>query len=208
MAPHLGLQRIMVPSAQVSSLTTGSITLPSAKGTFTETGSFFSIASATVGVGGTPSVTFTDGGAWSAYTHLQLRCRVMSATGTPELVLNFNGVTGSTIYTQHAVYGTADGSTPSAYGAANQTLGITWQGAGGDTTNPAVNIIDITEFANTNKFKTFRSLTGRNNYNSGTISINSGGFRSTNAITSITLSTISTVNFAQHSFFGLYGIKG
>lgn len=34
MAPHLGLQRIMIPSAQVSSLTTGSITLPSAKGAF------------------------------------------------------------------------------------------------------------------------------------------------------------------------------
>ena len=196
------------PGAQVTTALTGALTTPGAKGTFTDPGSFFSIASATVGAGGTPSVTFTDGGAWTDYKHLQIRCRVMSASGTPELVLNFNGVTGSTIYTQHAVYGTADGSTPSAYGAANQTLGITWQGAGGDTNGPAVNIIDITEFANTNKFKTFRSLTGRNNYNTGTISINSGGFRSTNAITSITFSTISTVNFAQHSFFGLYGIKG
>jgi hypothetical protein len=34
MTPHLGLQRIMIPSAQVSSLTTSSITLPSAKSAF------------------------------------------------------------------------------------------------------------------------------------------------------------------------------
>jgi hypothetical protein len=36
MAPHLGLQRIMIPSAQVSSLTTGSVTLPSARGAFVQ----------------------------------------------------------------------------------------------------------------------------------------------------------------------------
>lgn len=36
MTTHFGLQRIMIPSAQVSSLTTGSITLPSARGVFTD----------------------------------------------------------------------------------------------------------------------------------------------------------------------------
>lgn len=36
MTTHLGLQRILLPSAQVSSLTTGSITLPSARGAFVE----------------------------------------------------------------------------------------------------------------------------------------------------------------------------
>ena len=131
----------------------------------------------------------------------------MSASGTPELVLNFNGVTSSTIYSQHAVYGIGGGGSPTAYGAANQTLGITWQGAGGSTTNPAVNIIDIVDFSNTNKYKTFRSLTGRELANSGTISLNSGSFQSTNAITSITLSTTTAVNFAQYSHFALYGIK-
>jgi hypothetical protein len=34
MTTHLGLQRILLPSAQVSQLTTGSITLPSARGQF------------------------------------------------------------------------------------------------------------------------------------------------------------------------------
>jgi hypothetical protein len=169
--------------------------------------SYFSIASTTVGSGGTPSVTFTDGGAWAPYKHLQIRCRVMSASGTPELVLNFNGVVSSTIYSQHAAYGTGSGAI-NAYGAGSQTLGITWQGAGGDYTNPAVNIIDLVDFSNTNKHKTFKSLTGRDNYGSGTVSLNSGSFQSNNAISSITLSTTTTVNFAQYSFFGLYGIKG
>jgi hypothetical protein len=36
MSPHLGLQRIMIPSAQISSLTTGSVTLPSARGAFVQ----------------------------------------------------------------------------------------------------------------------------------------------------------------------------
>lgn len=38
MTTHLGLQRILLPSAQVSSLTTGSITLPSARGSFSTAG--------------------------------------------------------------------------------------------------------------------------------------------------------------------------
>ena len=89
------------------------------------------------------------------------------------------------------------------------SLMITLEGAGGDYTNPAVNIIDIVDFASTNKYKTIKSLTGRDNYGSGTISLNSGAFfNTTNAITSITLSTITSVNLAQHSFIGLYGIKG
>ena len=37
MAPHLGLQRIMIPGSQVSALTTGTVTLPGARGAFVET---------------------------------------------------------------------------------------------------------------------------------------------------------------------------
>ena len=168
------------------------------------TTSYESIATALVGAGGTPSVTFNTFP--STYKTLQIRCRVMSESGTPELTIQFNGV-GGTSYSQHAAYGTGSG-TITGYGAASQSFGITWQGAGGTTNDPAVNIIDIMDYASTNKNKTFRSLTGRDNYGSGTISLNSGAFYSTNAITSITLATVTGVDFAQHSHFALYGIKG
>jgi hypothetical protein len=50
MSPHLGLQRILLPSAQVSQLTTGSITLPSARGAFVD---FSSLAAVYMSASGT-----------------------------------------------------------------------------------------------------------------------------------------------------------
>jgi hypothetical protein len=51
MTTHLGLQRILVPSAQVSSLTTGSITLPSAKGVFVDFSSLAAVYMSATGTG-------------------------------------------------------------------------------------------------------------------------------------------------------------
>lgn len=63
MTTHLGLQRILLPSAQVSQLTTGSITLPSARGAFA-----FPIY-ATTAFGGTIAATSNNGGAsWTQRT--------------------------------------------------------------------------------------------------------------------------------------------
>ena len=77
----------------------------------------------------------------------------------------------------------------------------------------AVSVIDILDYANTNKFKTVRALTGDDNNNStnyGYISLSSSLWRSTSAITSLTFdqeSSSSTTNFVQYSSFALYGIK-
>jgi hypothetical protein len=179
--------------------------IDSAKTGNLSTTSYESIATSLVGAGGTPSVTFNTFP--STYKTLQIRCRVMSESGTPELTVQFNGNTG-TNYSQHAVYGTGSGNLV-AYGAVSQTFMITWQGAGGNTNNPAVNIIDIMDYASTNKYKPIRTLTGRDNYGSGTVSQNSGVYiANLNAITSITFATQSGTDLAEHSHFALYGIKG
>lgn len=164
--------------------------------------SFESIATTTLG---SANSTITFSSIPSTYTHLQIRALSLSASGTPELAIQFNNDTG-TSYSQHALYG--NGASAGAYGAATQPFMITWQGAGGSTTNPGANIIDILDYANTNKHKTMRSLTGRDNNGSGTVSLNSGGWLSTSAISTIVIKTQTGVNFAQYSSFALYGIKG
>jgi hypothetical protein len=169
------------------------------------TSSFDSIATSTVGSGGVSSITFTSGGAWADYKHLQLRVLSMAESGTPELCIQFNNDT-NTNYSQHALYGTGSGS-GGAYGVGSQGFIITWQGAGGSTTNPAANIIDILDFSNTSKYTTVRALTGRDNNGSGTVSLNSGVWLNTAAVSSIKFTTQNGSDIAELSHFALYGIK-
>jgi hypothetical protein len=70
----------------------------------------------------------------------------------------------------------------------------------------AAAVIDILDYANTNKYKTVRTLGGTDLNGSGTISFSSSSWRNTNAVTSIKLLAEQTA-FAQHSTFALYGVK-
>jgi hypothetical protein len=67
-------------------------------------------------------------------------------------------------------------------------------------------ILDILDYKDTNKYKTARSLDGSDANGSGEISLRSGSWRNTAAITSITLTPTGT-GIAQYSSFALYGIK-
>jgi hypothetical protein len=73
----------------------------------------------------------------------------------------------------------------------------------------AAGVIDILDYTNTNKYTTVRILAGQNvNSTSGeAISLTSGLWMSSSAVTSITL-TGRTTNIGQYSNFALYGIKG
>jgi len=68
-------------------------------------------------------------------------------------------------------------------------------------------VIDVLEYGNTNTYKTLRGLGGEDANGSGYISLNSGNWRSTAAITAIKIYP-DTGNFKQYSSFALYGIKG
>jgi hypothetical protein len=70
-------------------------------------------------------------------------------------------------------------------------------------------IVDILDYANTNKYKTTRFIGGvETNASSQSYSnFGSGNWRNTNAITSIVLFPQSGT-FAQYSSYALYGIKG
>jgi hypothetical protein len=67
-------------------------------------------------------------------------------------------------------------------------------------------IIDILDYANTNKYKTVRELGGYAGSADGFVALVSGIITSTSATTSITL-TPAAGNFIQYTHAALYGIK-
>lgn len=175
-------------------------------GVAASTNSYESISSVTVGAGGSSTISFTS--ISSSYTHLQIRVLSKSTTaGTANasFTAQFNSDTGSN-YTRHALIG--DGASGSSSGSASQTSIRAGGNAEANSTNIfAVSVIDILDYANTNKYKTLRTLFGSDLNGTGEVSLRSGAWLSTSAITSIVL-TPSSGNFGQYSSFALYGIKG
>ena len=174
--------------------------------------SYESIATVTVGGGGSATITFSS--IPSTYTHLQIRAigKNTNASGAgTNLNLIFNSDSGAN-YSYHSIYG--DGSSATATSGTSTSLmwiGHTTTSASSSPT--ATNIFaplvtDILDYANTNKYKTIRTLNGNDtNSTAGYLFFNSGSWRSTAAVTSMTLSN-ATANFAEYSSFALYGIKG
>ena len=164
-----------------------------------------SIATTTVGVGGASTVTFTS--IPSTYSHLQIRImgRGTFANSLDNTLVQFNSDTASN-YSQHQLAGS--GSAASAEGAASQTsmyAGL-YPAALAGANIFGVAIIDILDYANTNKYKTIRTLSGNDQNGSGYVVLRSGSWRNTAAITSIQL-PIGAGLYGQYSSFALYGIK-
>ena len=172
-------------------------------------GSYESIATVTVGSGGTSTITFSSIPA--TYTHLQIRGIAKSArsgTARNDLIIKLNG--SSTTYSHHQLYG--DGSSAAALGTSSTTqglLGINCVPSSGYTSQFGVVVADILDYLSTNKNKTIRSLAGTDNNGAGFISLSSALWYATPAaITSIDLTVDGGHNFEQYSQFALYGIKG
>jgi hypothetical protein len=167
------------------------------------TNSYESISTVTVGSGGQSTISFTSIPA--TYKHLQIRLISRSVAGSADaLRLSINGATG--VYRNHYLEG--DGSTAVA-GTDSISGGINIYGIFSSTANIfGAGIIDILDYADTNKYKTTRSLTGIDKNGSGFVDFDSGLYMQTTAISSITLTYAAGNTFAQYSSFALYGIKG
>jgi hypothetical protein len=165
-------------------------------------GAYDSIATTTVGAGGTSTITFSS--IPSTYTHLQIRAIARdSATGSAKVT--FNSDTASN-YSAHALYG--EGTTAAAASLLTTYIPIQRSGFIAIATNTFSGIVmDILDYANTNKYKTTRSLAGWDANGTGYINFESGSWRNTAAITSITITSNGTA-YQQYSSFALYGIKG
>ena len=171
-------------------------------------GTYESIATVTVGSGGSATVEFTS--IPSTFVHLQIRGIAKSArTGSArnDLIIKLNG--SSTTYAHHQLYG--DGSSATVLATSSTTqglLGINCVPSSGYTSQFGVVVADILDYLSTNKNKTIRSLAGTDNNGAGFISLSSTLWYATPvAITSIALTIDGAHNFEQYSQFALYGIK-
>ena len=171
--------------------------------------SFESIATVTVGSGGSSSITFSS--IPSTYKHLQIRGIAKSnRTGSArnDLLIKLNGSSSS--YAHHQLYG--NGTSAAALGTASTTNGIAGINvvpSADYTSQFGTTIIDILEYTSTNINKTIRALSGTDNNGAGFVSLNSSLWYATPAaVTSIDLTIDGSYNFVQYSSFALYGIKG
>ena len=162
--------------------------------------SYESIATTTVGAGGTSSISFTS--IPQTYTHLQLRYfGGNNANPGGSGFVSFNGDTTGTNYYDHVLYGSGT-SAASAADANGRYLPYNL----GDVNKWGVNITDILDYTNTNKFTVARSLGGYDANGSGYVLFASNLWKNTAAVTSITIQT--SQSFVQYTQFALYGIKG
>ena len=185
----------------------GSSGYSSASNSVTPNTSFQSIATA-IGTGSSGTITFSS--IPSTYKHLQIRCNMVVANANQTPNITFNGDTASN-YTNHIgyAYGTGSGFAKAGYanaGRANIIIaGVGW---GTVTTYPNVAIIDIHNYSATDQYKTLTAFGGMDNgiANQGEVDMTSGMWQSTSAITSITITGVST--FTTNTSIALYGIMG
>ena len=157
----------------------------------------------------TSSVTFSSLGDYAGtYQHLQVRVAVRCDRGsaTGGLGMRLNGDTGSN-YSDHELYGT--GSTVASGGDANSARMALGLVAGSTNTSNLFSgiVIDLLDPFETTKYPTTRGLSGLSGSTSR-ISLQSGSWRNTNAVTSIELfEPFGASDFIAGSRFSLYGLR-
>ena len=165
-------------------------------------GSYESIATTTLNA---TASSITISSIPSTYTHLQIRViGSMSASGADDLRMRVNGDTGST-YSTHFVVG--NGTTAPAGAYSTTTSMLVGANAMPTATNTyGVAIIDVLDYANTNKYKTMRALTGNDTNGGGYVALSSGLWQSTSAITSLTFYPNAST-FTANTQIALYGVN-
>jgi hypothetical protein len=159
--------------------------------------SYESIQTVTLG-SSSSSVSFTS--IPSTYKHLQIRYS-LTAAAAADTGVRFNSDAGAN-YSSHLLRGTGTAAQAYTYTSSNQIYAQFNIGF-----NTSVAVIDILDYASTNKNTTIRSLAGWDNNGSGEIDLWGGAWYNTAAVSSIDLVALTTT-FSANSKFALYGIKG
>lgn len=210
MTPYLGLQRKLLPTAQVSSLTTGSVTLPSARQSVAST--FEAIQSFEL-VSSTDVVWFVNIPQY--YEHLQLRITSKSNRATYNYdshQIRFNNVSTANTYIETGMNNDPGGGSGAQSYAAGRTyffvplVGTSVRNQFGYT------IMDIFDYADTSYNTSVRFVGGSEGialdggYRSYTL-IASGTFVNTGAVTTIRIQC-DAASYLAGSTFSLYGVRG
>jgi len=163
------------------------------------TSSYESIATVTVGSGGSSSISFSS--IASTYKHLQIRGISRNTGGFGDVGMQVNGSTN--ISRRHLLYGTGS----SALGTSDTVNSFYIQPeSSGLASSFGTFVTDILDANSISKYKTIRTLNGYDFNGSGLVLLISTLLETTSAVGSITI-TPSGGSFAQYSQFALYGIK-
>lgn len=155
------------------------------------------------------SVTFTGLGAYSDYKHLQIRAVLQNAGTTGVLLhenLRFNSDSG-TNYAWHALNGSGSSVASSGGTSSNSILIRETSAADAGGSIFGVAVIDILDFSSTGKNTTIRCLSGGLNSSETDITLSSGLWNNTAALTQIELSNFSSLDYQAGSRISLYGVK-
>jgi hypothetical protein len=163
--------------------------------------SYDALGVVTVGAGGASTITFSS--IPSTYQHLQIRGIDCGQTGSSYgySSIRLNSDSGSN-YSRHLLWGT--GAAANAYGDSSQSLMQIISSSHSSTYFSGV-VIDLLDYANTNKNKTVRSLSGVDQNGAGAVVLGSSVWMNTAAVTSVTL--LPNTQFQQYTSYALYGVK-
>jgi hypothetical protein len=176
-------------------------------------GAYDSLASVTIPSSGSiAEVLFA--GIPTGYKHLQLRISAANNTAGIYYVAVYNGDTAQASYPRHTLYGTGSSAgSGNAINVDSSTRGAMLATPLYSTTYPSVAIADILDYANVNKYKTTRSLSGQDANGSGILNLDSSVWLNTSAITSINVrcnlagGDAATTTYNAGSIISLYGVK-
>lgn len=178
-------------------------------GVAASTTSYESIATVTVGAGGSSSIDFSS--ISSTYTHLQLRYIARdnrSGTNSDDIMIRMNNDATTGNYNSHRLIGNGSSVSADRVTGFAGTLSAFVSAATATANSFGAGVTDILDYANTNKYKTTRSIGGNDDNGSGFVSFISGLWLSTSAVNRITVYPLNGTLFSQYSHFALYGIKG
>jgi hypothetical protein len=169
-------------------------------------GETFELINTTTLLSNQSSVTFNVSALSGTYKHLQLRvaARDTQAIGQTAELITFNGDTSAN-YSMHRVISSGGGLSVYPSTSANYILTPAISGASSTSSAYGAFILDIVDAFSSSKYKSTRAIGGNTGTNNE-IAINSGSWRNTAPITSITITSSNLLT--AYSRFSLYGVRG
>jgi len=209
MTTHLSLQRMLVPTAQVSSLAEGTVTLPSARKQATAI-PFQAMESIQTASGSGTSYTFSN--IPDGFTHLELHLttrNTQAASSWDWVYFQLNDDAGGNYY-MYGLQAVQSGSSLSPTYALGSTIGYAGATPQGSTTSGSVSgtIIRLLNYSNRDRMTTFQSLSSCDvNSSESIFMMLSGHWNNKAVVNKITIANTPSRTFDSISHVELYGIK-
>lgn len=200
----MGVYKLSNSSVKTGRTIYGSMLAGNSSWTDPDTGAMFPLQVITVGPASASSVSFTN--IPNTYSHLQIR-GITRCASVKEFYIQVNNDTGNN-YAYHNLFGNGSSAGAGANSTISRIATLTQVGSATAANTFSPIIIDLLDYANGNKYKTFRILSGtEQNSSTCEIGLTSGLWQSTSAVTSISLFNATNTNIEPNSQFALYGVK-